>query len=197
MLDADGLNALEGDPAPLRRARRPHRAHPARGRVRAARRRARWAPTACAAARARRRDRRVTLLKGPGTVVAAPGGRPVAINPTGGPALATAGTGDVLSGIVGGARAPGAASRWAAAAAAFVHGRAAETAGHTGLVAGDLIDALARVLDELDLDDEAMTRERRASDYRPVWGEVDLDAMRANVPRPGGPPRLRPRCSRS
>jgi NAD(P)H-hydrate epimerase len=92
----------------------------------------------------------VALLKGPGTVVAAPGGAPVAINPTGGPALASAGTGDVLSGIVGALVARGGEPWWAAAAAAFVHGRAAEAAGHTGLVAGDLIDALPRVLDELE-----------------------------------------------
>ena len=42
----------------------------------------------------------ILLLKGDDTIVAAPGG-PVAINPSGTPALATAGTGDVLSGLIG------------------------------------------------------------------------------------------------
>ena len=42
----------------------------------------------------------VVLLKGPTTIVAAPGGDPVFLNPTGTPLLATAGTGDVLTGIV-------------------------------------------------------------------------------------------------
>jgi ADP-dependent NAD(P)H-hydrate dehydratase / NAD(P)H-hydrate epimerase len=96
----------------------------------------------------------VALLKGPGTVIADPSGRAV-VNPTGGPALATAGTGDVLSGIIGGFLARGAAPFDAAAAGAFVHGRAADVAGHTGLVAGDLIAALAATLRELHLDHEA------------------------------------------
>ena len=77
------------------------------------------------------------LLKGPTTVVAAPDGR-IRVNPTGGPALATAGSGDVLSGMIGAFCSKGIDTVTAAAAAAFVHGRAADRAGHTGLVAGDL-----------------------------------------------------------
>jgi hydroxyethylthiazole kinase-like uncharacterized protein yjeF len=88
----------------------------------------------------------VVLLKGPATVVAEPNGR-VAINPTGSAALATAGTGDVLTGIVAALLARGAPPFEAAAAAAWIHGRAAEVAGTApGLVAGDLIDALPRTL---------------------------------------------------
>jgi NAD(P)H-hydrate epimerase len=64
--------------------------------------------------------------------------------------LATAGTGDVLSGIVGGLLAQGLEPFAAAAAGAWLHGRAADVAGHTGLVAGDLIAALPRTLAELD-----------------------------------------------
>jgi len=92
------------------------------------------------------RLRVVVLLKGPATVVADPFGR-VAINPTGGRELATAGTGDVLTGIVAALLARGAPPFQAAAAAAWIHGRAATVAGTApGLVAGDLIDALPRTL---------------------------------------------------
>jgi NAD(P)H-hydrate epimerase len=90
----------------------------------------------------------VTLLKGPATVIADPAGQAV-VSPTGGPGLATAGSGDVLTGIIGGLLARGLAPFDAAAAGAFTHGRAADVAGHTGLIAGDLIAALPRTLDAL------------------------------------------------
>ncbi|GIU90191.1 MAG: bifunctional NAD(P)H-hydrate repair enzyme [Acidimicrobiia bacterium] len=91
----------------------------------------------------------VVCLKGPGTVVAAPDGR-AAVNRTDGPALATAGSGDVLTGIVGGLLANGADPFTAAVTGAHLQGRAARTAG-TGdaLVAIDLIEALPRTLDAL------------------------------------------------
>ena len=90
------------------------------------------------AARALAADARaVVLLKGPTTVVAAPDGR-VRVNPTGTPDLATAGSGDVLSGMIAAFSARGTQLLEAAAAAAFVHGLAAESAGHTGFVATDL-----------------------------------------------------------
>lgn len=66
----------------------------------------------------------VVLLKGNVTVIAAPGG-PVFLNPAGGSWAATAGSGDVLSGIIGALLAAGVPSVRAAAAAAFVHARAA------------------------------------------------------------------------
>ena len=90
----------------------------------------------------------MTLLKGPATVIAEPAGR-ARINPTGGSELATAGSGDVLTGIIGGFLARGLPAFDAAAVGAFVHGRAGDIAGHTGLVAGDLIVALPRTLDDL------------------------------------------------
>jgi hydroxyethylthiazole kinase-like uncharacterized protein yjeF len=90
----------------------------------------------------------VVLLKGPGTVVADPDGR-AAICLVGGPELATAGTGDVLTGIVGAFLARGVPPFEAAAAAAFVHGTAADRCRHTGLVAGDLVSAIPSVLDTL------------------------------------------------
>ena len=98
-----------------------------------------------------RRAGAVVLLKGPGTVVAAPDGA-VALNPTGGAELATAGSGDVLTGIIAGFLARGLDAFRAAAAAAWVHGRTAERfVEHEGpgLVAGDLIGGLPRTLQSL------------------------------------------------
>jgi len=68
------------------------------------------------------------LLKGSTTVVARPGHRTALVNPTGTPWLATAGTGDVLSGLAGSLLAQGLEPAWAAAAAAYLHGLAARLA---------------------------------------------------------------------
>ncbi|TQM28682.1 NAD(P)H-hydrate dehydratase [Nocardia bhagyanarayanae] len=69
------------------------------------------------------------LLKGRATLVAAPG-RPVFVNEAGGSWAATAGAGDVLSGVIGGLLAAGCDSAWSAAAAARVHALAANLAAH-------------------------------------------------------------------
>jgi hydroxyethylthiazole kinase-like uncharacterized protein yjeF len=91
----------------------------------------------------------IVLLKGPGTVIAAPDGDAI-INPTGGPALATAGTGDVLTGVIASLLAQGVEPFRAAATGAYVHGRAADLASDTpDIVASDLVDALPRTLHEL------------------------------------------------
>ena len=87
----------------------------------------------------------VVLLKGATTVVAGPWG-PVLLSATGGPRLATAGTGDVLSGLIGALLAQGAEPAWAAALAAHAHGRAAELGPSRGLVAGDLVELVPRWL---------------------------------------------------
>ena len=68
------------------------------------------------------------LLKGSTTVIASPGDPTVLVNPTGTPWLATAGTGDVLSGLAGSLLAQGLEPAWAAAAAAYLHGLAARLA---------------------------------------------------------------------
>ena len=82
------------------------------------------------------------LLKGYATVVAEPDGTGY-LNPTGEPALATAGSGDVLAGLIGSLLATGMRPGRAAATAAYLHGRAAARAALDGpVVAGDLVTAL-------------------------------------------------------
>lgn len=90
----------------------------------------------------------VVLLKGPTTVVADPEGR-VRILTTGDARLATAGTGDVLSGIIGALLARGVPALDAAAAGAWLHGRAAQLGPAEGLVAGDLPALLPGALAEV------------------------------------------------
>src|SRR6185369_2406141 len=91
----------------------------------------------------------VVLLKGSSTVIAAPNGRAV-INVTGGPALATAGTGDVLSGVIAALLAHGLSPFDAAATGAYVHGRAAAAAATApDIVASDVVAALPRTLQVL------------------------------------------------
>jgi ADP-dependent NAD(P)H-hydrate dehydratase / NAD(P)H-hydrate epimerase len=96
----------------------------------------------------------VVVLKGAPTVTAAPDGR-ATVNPTGNPGLATAGSGDVLAGVVAALTAQGLAPYDAARLGAWAHGRAgdrvAETRGEHGLCAGDLLDALPAVLRALAL----------------------------------------------
>jgi ADP-dependent NAD(P)H-hydrate dehydratase / NAD(P)H-hydrate epimerase len=88
----------------------------------------------------------VVLLKGEGTLVGAPGAGALVCG--GFPSLATAGTGDVLTGVVAAFLAKGMEARLATAAASTAHTQAAVTAPHrSGLVASDLLDALPRVLD--------------------------------------------------
>jgi NAD(P)H-hydrate epimerase len=92
-----------------------------------------------------RRTGAVVLLKGSTTVVAAPDGRSL-VSTSGSPRLATAGTGDVLSGIVGAFLARGLGPVEAAAFGAHVHGRAAELGLSEGLLAGDLVELVPRWL---------------------------------------------------
>jgi ADP-dependent NAD(P)H-hydrate dehydratase / NAD(P)H-hydrate epimerase len=87
----------------------------------------------------------VVLLKGDDTLVALPGG-PVAVNQQGSPALATAGTGDVLSGLIAALLAKGLGPFEAACLGALAHALAADAAaarlGADHVMAGDVIDAL-------------------------------------------------------
>jgi ADP-dependent NAD(P)H-hydrate dehydratase / NAD(P)H-hydrate epimerase len=88
----------------------------------------------------------VVLLKGADTIIAAPDGK-VAINASAPPWLATAGSGDVLAGLIAGLLAQGMEPWDAAAAGAYLHGRAGVLAGK-GLVAEDLLRAITAALVE-------------------------------------------------
>ena len=88
----------------------------------------------------------VVLLKGPDTLVGAPG-EGVWVVGDNVPALATAGTGDVLTGVVAAFLAKGLDARTAAAGGAVAHRRAAHLAGRSaGLVASDVVEALPAAL---------------------------------------------------
>jgi NAD(P)H-hydrate repair Nnr-like enzyme with NAD(P)H-hydrate dehydratase domain len=95
------------------------------------------------------RTRAVVVLKGDDTLVAAPSGH-VAVSSGGAPALATAGTGDVLAGVTGAMLAKGLQAGHAACAAVHVHvlaGRlAAAPHGPDGVIASDVIAALPAAL---------------------------------------------------
>lgn len=99
------------------------------------------------ASAAARRWNAVILLKGSTTLVVSPDGR-MRVNPTGTPALATAGTGDVLSGLAGSLLAGGLDPFQAGSVAAYVHGVAGRLAavGHAYPSASDVLDALPRAL---------------------------------------------------
>ena len=89
------------------------------------------------------------ILKGPWTVIANPQGD-VRINPTGSRSLGTAGTGDVLAGMLGGFLAQRMSPWDAAAAGVYLHGlageRAARRLGPDGLMAGDILLEIPKVL---------------------------------------------------
>ncbi|MBC7514223.1 MAG: NAD(P)H-hydrate dehydratase [Herminiimonas sp.] len=92
------------------------------------------------------------ILKGAGTVIAHAGN--LSINPTGNPALASGGTGDVLAGICGALLAQGWPAHQAALAAVWIHGAAADALvaagiGPVGVTASEIIDAARTVLNAL------------------------------------------------
>jgi hydroxyethylthiazole kinase-like uncharacterized protein yjeF len=151
VVDADGLNLLAADPALLQALKTregvavltPHPLEAARllripanevqsDRIAAARR----LSGLCNA---------IVVLKGAGSVVAEPGGA-TALNPTGSPALATAGTGDVLAGMLGALIAQGFDPWQAVLAGTWLHGAAVRGTGDIGVVAGDLAPRAAEAL---------------------------------------------------
>jgi NAD(P)H-hydrate epimerase len=97
----------------------------------------------------------VVVLKGARTIVCdgTIGDEFCSINPTGGPELATGGSGDVLAGMIGGLLAQGMAPADAARAGVFVHGRAGEAAaaihGQRGVMSSDLLLAIGPALSAL------------------------------------------------
>jgi len=148
VIDADGLTALAGHLPILREARGPRCLTPHPGEM------ARMLGVPVAEVQ---RDRIGTarefavahrvhvVLKGAASVIASPDGR-VLLNPTGNPGMASGGTGDVLTGMVGAFLARGMAAGDALAAAVYLHGSASDVAasrtGQESLVASDLIAAL-------------------------------------------------------
>lgn len=94
----------------------------------------------------------ITVLKGNRTVVAMPDGR-IYVNPTGNAGMATAGTGDVLTGIIAGLAAQGASLEAAAVTGVYLHGlagdKAAESLGMHGMLAGDVVLNLPYAIKEL------------------------------------------------
>ena len=152
LLDADGLNAHAGDLGALVQRDAPTVLTPHAGEL------ARLLDTdsktveahrlACAR-RAAAEAQAIVVLKGDDTLVADPSGR-VGVSPGGSSALATAGTGDVLSGVIGAYLAKSMDPFHAACAGVLVHSRAgqlaAETIGSEGVIARDVIGLLPRAL---------------------------------------------------
>jgi NAD(P)H-hydrate epimerase len=155
VLDADGLNAHAGEAlAALRERPAPAVLTPHGGEL------ARLLEVDSDAVSARRlehareaarRSGAIVVLKGDDTLVAEPEGR-VGVSRGGSPALATAGTGDVLSGVLGAFLARGMAPFDAACAAVFAHAEAGRRAavildGPDGVIASDVVDELAHTLE--------------------------------------------------
>src|SRR3954469_2143284 len=155
VIDADGLNALAGHIDELLPQRRwptvltPHAGELGRllGVDSHEVERARLSHAREAAAR----SKAFVVLKGDDTLVAAPSGR-VAVSRGGAPGLATAGTGDVLSGVIGAMLAKGMPAAQAACAGVYAHLRAGQLAaaphGPDGVIASDVISALPAALSE-------------------------------------------------
>jgi hydroxyethylthiazole kinase-like uncharacterized protein yjeF len=154
VLDADGLNAFAGDLQSLAgRAGAtiltPHAGE--LGRLLDVDSAAIAAHRLDHAREAARRSGAIVVLKGDDTLVAEPGGR-VGISRGGSPALATAGTGDVLSGILGAFLARGMEPFEAACAAVLAHAEAGRRAagalgGPDGVIASDVVQELAQTLE--------------------------------------------------
>ncbi|MBL8037575.1 NAD(P)H-hydrate dehydratase [Nitrospira sp. CMX1] len=153
VLDADALNALTGRAAILASCKTPPIITPHPGEM--ARLEAEATPQTVnrdrigTATRFARERGLFVILKGARTVIARPDGV-VAICPTGNPGMATAGTGDVLTGMVAGLLAQGLPSWEAACTATYLHGAAGDLAaagkGEIGMIAGDLLEQIPTAL---------------------------------------------------
>jgi ADP-dependent NAD(P)H-hydrate dehydratase / NAD(P)H-hydrate epimerase len=148
LLDADGLNAHAGRLESLRERSGPTVLTPHAGELGRLLERDSSEVSArrlTCAREAAERSGAVVVLKGDDTIVAPPGG-PVAVSPGATPALATAGTGDVLSGMVGTLLAKGLGPFEAAACGVIAHVRAGEEAaarhGTDHVIASDVIDSI-------------------------------------------------------
>ncbi|MCZ6802125.1 MAG: NAD(P)H-hydrate dehydratase [Nitrospirae bacterium] len=103
----------------------------------------------------------IVILKGARTVIAHPNGH-VAICPTGNPGMATAGSGDVLTGVLGSLLAQGLSAWDAAQLGVYLHGMAgdlaAEQVGHIGMIASDIIAHLPQAIQVLQATDPLCMR---------------------------------------
>lgn len=156
VLDADALNALAGRAALLTECKippiiTPHPGEMARLEVEATTQTVN-ADRIGTAQRFSRERGVFVVLKGARTVIARPDGL-VAVCPTGNPGMATAGTGDALTGILVGLLAQGLSSWDAACAATYIHGYAGDLAmnrlGQAGMLASDLIAQIPYALRQL------------------------------------------------
>jgi NAD(P)H-hydrate epimerase len=157
VFDADALNALTGRTALFAACKVPPIITPHPGEM--ARLESEATPQTVnddrlgIAARFARERGLFVVLKGAKTVVARPDGA-VAICPTGNPGMATAGTGDVLTGMMVGLLAQGLPAWEAACAATYLHGMAGDLAaagkGQAGMIAGDLVEQIPSALKLVD-----------------------------------------------
>ena len=156
VLDADALNALTGRTAILASCKTPpiitpHPGEMARLEAEATSQTVNRDRIGTATRFARERGLFV-ILKGARTIIARPDGA-VAICPTGNPGMATAGTGDVLTGMVVGLLAQGLPSWEAACTATYLHGAAGDLAaamkGEVGMIAGDLLEHIPTALNRI------------------------------------------------
>jgi NAD(P)H-hydrate epimerase len=148
LIDADGLNILSIDDEPLRKMKAPVMLtpHPGEmGRLLGVLAREVQADRPAAAIELAGEYNATVVLKGARTLVASPSGE-FHINTTGNPGMATGGTGDVLTGVIGSLMAQGIPMVDAAKAGVYVHGLAGDLAacvkGQAGMVAGDITDFL-------------------------------------------------------
>jgi ADP-dependent NAD(P)H-hydrate dehydratase / NAD(P)H-hydrate epimerase len=155
VLDADGLNAFATDPDSIGDIQAPLVLTPHPGELARLRRSTTamiQADRLAAAQEAARACKAVVVLKGAHTVIAEPEGT-LYINLTGNPGMATAGSGDVLSGMIGALLGQGCTPSMAAQIAVHAHGLAGDLAatalGERSLMAGDLIETIPRAFQQL------------------------------------------------
>ncbi|MEI7881265.1 MAG: NAD(P)H-hydrate dehydratase [bacterium] len=155
LLDADALNALEGYPERIARAQCPVVITPHPGelaRLLGCTTKDVQANREAAVKDAAERTNAVVVLKGAGTLVAQKG-QPLHMNMTGNPGMATGGTGDILSGFIGGLMAQGLSPFDAACVGVFLHGRAGDNAmwvrSQASLTATDLLKEFGNVFREV------------------------------------------------
>ncbi|HKZ46831.1 MAG TPA: NAD(P)H-hydrate dehydratase, partial [Thermodesulfobacteriota bacterium] len=152
VIDADGINCLAYDVKILKKAKAPIIITPHPGEM------ARLVDSTAKdvqedrigiAERFAKENKVIVVLKGAKTVIAEPSGR-IFINSTGNPGMATAGTGDVLSGMIGGFIAQGYSPIDAARIGVYLHGLAgdesAKKKGQIGMMATDILDILPKVI---------------------------------------------------